>query len=92
MRMKRYWRLTTSSLKPKGAKTSTRTYNYFIAIVTTRKLLKTDNDKWKTRGQNLRLINQLRKVVNRKLSREVLEKLVFVDEERCDGKLSRTVL
>jgi hypothetical protein len=68
-----YWRLTTSSPKLKGAKTSTRTYSYFIATVTIRKLLTIPND-------------------NGKISREVLIRLVFVDEERCESKGSRTVL
>jgi hypothetical protein len=43
--MKMYWRLTTSSLKLKGVKTSTRTINYFIATVIIRKLPRINLDR-----------------------------------------------
>jgi len=68
LRVKMYWRSTTLSLKPKGAKTSTRITSYFIGIVTMKKLPR---------------IN---------LDRVVLVEPVFVNEERYEAKVSRTVL
>jgi hypothetical protein len=57
-----------------------------------RKLLKTDSDKLKMRGKRKPVKHQENQVANRKLNMGVLVSPVFVDEERCDGKLSRTVL
>jgi len=45
--MKMCWKLTTLPLNQRGEKTNTRTYSYFIATVTMRKLLKIPKDNGK---------------------------------------------